>query len=359
MKKLAAFAMLFVGLGLAAAYGARNGDTHAAYRQALSELPVATEALDAAQRRHEAFDTQVVEARAEVEEAARCARHWGFDVDGEWLAAEGLEADCDDERRALEDLARSGDLLRDGQPVPARAIGACECRVPEDAVAMDPAEAWPAGAERLADLETELAKAATELETASAQHATLSAAALPSPGQRLAEWFDVGGVGWLGGVFLIIAGAVLARKQIEAEHRGEGDAASEQAVDFLANVREIRRRLDQLAANIAKLPMDEDVPEAREVIDTAFAELIEPIVDARGRFTARHGVAVFASYFGAFAGGERNLSRTWSALTDGHAEEARASLAKAIAAFAEAEAAWHAAEGGPPDGSLAQKQRPT
>ena len=42
--------------------------------------------------------------------------------------------------------------------------------------------------------------------------------------------------------------------------------------------------------------------------------------------------------------GERNLARCWSALTDGHAEVARTSLATSISYFELAREAWDRAE---------------
>ena len=169
---------------------------------------------------------------------------------------------------------------------------------------------------------------------------------LPAPMERLAQWWQVGGVGWVLGLGMITGGALLARRIEKQENTGEGDEGDQGAVDFLANIQQTRARLDKVAEQIAELAMDDDVPLVREEIDSINDTLLHPIVEARGRFMARHGVGVFASYFGSFSGGERNLSRTWSALTDGHAVEARASLERARAAFAEAEAEWIKADEG-------------
>ncbi len=163
---------------------------------------------------------------------------------------------------------------------------------------------------------------------------------LPPPLQRLAQWWDVGGVGWVLGLGLITGGALLARRIEHQENSGQGQEGEDDSVDFLVNIQQVRTRLDKLAEDIAELPMDADVPALREEIDQINDTLLHPLVEARGRFVARHGIGVFAGYFGAFSGGERNLARTWSALTDGHAAEARASLERARAGFAEAEAEW-------------------
>lgn len=169
---------------------------------------------------------------------------------------------------------------------------------------------------------------------------------LPAPSKRLSEWWRSGGFGWLVGVILIVLGAGLARRQAAVESMGEPSESGVSAVDFLANVRTTLERLDALSVSIAELGMDVDAPEAREEIDRIFAELLLPVVEARGRYVARHGLAVFAEYFGLFAAGERNLARCWSALTDGHAEVARGALTQSKDSFSGAESAWLKADSG-------------
>ena len=299
MKKTIAFLMLFVGLGVAAASGSRNGESHAAYRIALTELP--------------GVETSFVEVEAQatgIEEEEEQLREDVFQIQAAWRAED------DAERTLAEEEGR-------------------------EFVAPEREDPFTARREDLAARSADVMQRYDEL---AERKATLEAASLPEPAQRLSEWFAVGGVGWIVGLVLIAAGAVLARRQIEAENRGETMGSDEDSVDFLVNLQKVQERLEKLSEDIAELPMDDDAPAARQFIDDTFDELIMPIVDARGRYSARHGVGVFASYFGAFAGGERNLSRTWSALTDGHAEEARASLVKARDAFAEAEDAWNEAE---------------
>lgn len=167
---------------------------------------------------------------------------------------------------------------------------------------------------------------------------------LPAPGKRLSEWWSTGGFGWLLGVVFIAAGAGLARRQLAADSSGSSEEGSSQSADFLENIRLTRSRLDALASSIRELGMDVDAPAAREEIDKISAELLMPVVDARGRYVARHGIGVFAEYFGLFAAGERNLARCWSALTDGHSEVARAALEVSQASFESAEDAWLKAE---------------
>ena len=165
---------------------------------------------------------------------------------------------------------------------------------------------------------------------------------LPSPSDRLAAWFAEGGIGWLLGSGLILAGALIARKQQQDEQSG-GDGSSSEA-DFPGTVAESLRVVDRLEELLADLAMDTDLPEARDTIDQLADLKLGPLVDARGQLIAKHGLATFAEYFGPFSGGERNLARVWSAITDGHAVEARASLAAARSNFELAQEQWDAVE---------------
>jgi len=168
------------------------------------------------------------------------------------------------------------------------------------------------------------------------------ASPLPDPGQRLRGWLHVGGIGWGAGIGLIVLGAGLARRRQAGEASGEG--AHDATHDMGEGLKELLGRTDVIAKQIAELPMDEDAPEAREALDAISFEVITPLVDARGRFIARHGLAVFTEYFSPFSAGERQLARAWSALTDGHAAVARASLANARRSFTQALDAWEKAE---------------
>lgn len=166
----------------------------------------------------------------------------------------------------------------------------------------------------------------------------------PSPSERLAQWLGAGGPWWGIGVLCVGLGALLARRSSrQASREGSGPVGE---VDFPSAVREIREALDGIAAAIADLPMDAPSAEPRAEIDRVQDELITPLVEARGQLVARHGNATFAVYFGAFSAGERNLARSWSALTDGHTVVARASLDRARQAFGEALDAWERAERG-------------
>ena len=243
-NKILAYVLLVVGIALAAAFGARNGATHTAYRSADGLVQVLS-----------------VEAGSEAEQALR---------------DEGV---------------LKGDLE----------------------------EAQAAAAEKR------------------------DSVGLPVPSTRLVEWFSAGGLGWLIGVVFVAAGAFLARRERAIENAGGGDAAGDRA-DFATSLDAVLETLGAINEQIASLPMDEDAPAARDRIDLLTTEVLEPVVEARGSYVARHGLGTFAEYFGHFAAGERNLARCWSALTDGHAEVARSSLATSISYFELAREAWDRAE---------------
>jgi len=166
-------------------------------------------------------------------------------------------------------------------------------------------------------------------------------ATLPGPQARLNGWLSVGGVGWGAGVVLVVAGAVLARRQQAADAAG---GSSADRVDFGVQVGKVLQEIEQLGALLEPLPMDADQPEVRERLDLMSTDVILPAVDARYQYIARHGLGTFTEYFSPFSAGERNLARCWSAITDGHAVVAREALQRARAAFLEAQQRWEAAE---------------
>lgn len=168
------------------------------------------------------------------------------------------------------------------------------------------------------------------------------ASKLPGPEERLQGWWDVGGIGWGAGIGLIVLGAALARRTQAADASGEGDASA--TVDMRTGLQQILERTDAIASQIAELPMDTDAPEARDALDALSFDVIGPLVEARGRFMARHGLGTFTEYFSPFSAGERQLARAWSAITDGHAVVARESLANASRSFHQALDAWERAE---------------
>lgn len=167
---------------------------------------------------------------------------------------------------------------------------------------------------------------------------------LPGPSERMGQWFAVGGIGWGIGILVIGAGAFLARQQASEDAAGTGGGEASR-VDFVATVERVRETIEKLRNAIAVLPMDTDDNASRQALDDLDADVIQPLVEGRGQLVAKHGLAGFATYFGPFSAGERNLNRTWSALTDGHAVVAREALEIADQAFVAALDAYRKVEG--------------
>jgi hypothetical protein len=167
-------------------------------------------------------------------------------------------------------------------------------------------------------------------------------ASLPSPSERLADWFGVGGLGLGVGLGMIAVGAVLARRQDADDAAGVGQTGPR--LDFAREVERALSEVDEIARMLESLPMDTDHPDARDRLDRLAAEVFGPVVEARGIWLARHGLSVFSSYFSPYSAAERQLARAWSAITDGHAVVARSSVAAGRQSLEEARDAWRRVE---------------
>ena len=277
IKGMVGLLLLVVGVGLAAASGARNGDTHVTHRQAKSKLAAAQELQD------------VVDEGRKLNETLKS--------EGHDLASMTFE----EHAQLREDDERLAEMVERTQK------------------AVKKVQDWGMPAEQPPVL-VHLAER------------ELRAAPLPGPEERLDSWFAAGGLGWLAGLGLIVLGAALARQQQREDNAG-GGAGSAGRLDFATSIADVRTRIATIRTDIAELPMDRDAPRARDAIDRLTTEVLEPIVEARGQLIARHGLAGFAEYFGPYSAGERNVNRAWSALTDGHSVVARQALQAADVAF--------------------------
>lgn len=72
-----------------------------------------------------------------------------------------------------------------------------------------------------------------------------------------------------------------------------------------------------------------EMDSVRERIETFQLEGFEPLIEARVQVQARHGLAGFAAVFGPLSSAERFVNRAWSALVDDHWPEASASVTNA------------------------------
>jgi len=163
---------------------------------------------------------------------------------------------------------------------------------------------------------------------------------LPTPSVRLNQWFSVGGMGWMGGIVLIVAGALLARSGEKASRQASA-AQGAGAVSFPDHVAQLQAVVDRVLIQTQSTASDPiALAPLRATLDEARLTLVEPVVDARLPWMARHGVEAFAMYFSPFSAAERQMNRAWSALTDGHVPAAIEALQAAQLSLAGAAEAW-------------------
>lgn len=139
---------------------------------------------------------------------------------------------------------------------------------------------------------------------------TLGGAHLPS-----ASWSVVGA-----GLVLLAAGAVVGRRSGGA--RATAAAAAER--DAIAALVAAPASVDALSADAPSLALSD----LRRRIDRLDVDVLQPIAEASPLLLPVLGASLFAEVFSAFASGERQLARAWSAAADGHSEEALASVVR-------------------------------
>lgn len=168
-----------------------------------------------------------------------------------------------------------------------------------------------------------------------------AATPLPGPEARLAGWFELSGVPFLGGLALIVIGAVLGRRAAKAELSGDAGSAGPARVDFAVAVDQLAAAIRALAERAATMQAPDAA--ARKAVQTEIEAIqltgFGPIVEARYQLQNRIGLAGFAAVFGPLSGAERWMNRAWSALADEHWPETRASLGRSAEQIDEATAA--------------------
>ena len=157
-----------------------------------------------------------------------------------------------------------------------------------------------------------------------------------SPGERLSSWFAISGIPFVFGLFLVVAGALISRRAIaSSEPEGAGDSEG-RPIDFGVMLGELVEELNTMATEAGEEVSPEALETTKTEIERLRRERVERLVGARISVERRHGLACYASIFGPFSRGERQLNRAWAAIVDNHGPEAAASIARASQAFAEA-----------------------
>lgn len=168
--------------------------------------------------------------------------------------------------------------------------------------------------------------------------AKLASTPLPGPGARLSGWFDLSGLPFLGGLVLIVVGAVLGRRAAHAELNDDGKSGGDARVDFGVAVETLASDVRALAEKATAMadPSPAERKAVHQEIEALQISRFGPIVEARYQLQNRIGLSGFATVFGPFSGGERWLNRAWSTLADNHWPETTASLTRSAEQLAEA-----------------------
>ena len=133
--------------------------------------------------------------------------------------------------------------------------------------------------------------------------------------------------------------ALLAAVLMKRASRASSTEASEGSSDLA----DLRRELAALAAGAEELAGHAGSLDAEAIhaeLDPLIGGPAYAFVEGREILQASAGMATYALVMDPFSRGERQLARAWSASVDGHAEEARASLARAAPLLRTAAAAF-------------------
>jgi hypothetical protein len=158
------------------------------------------------------------------------------------------------------------------------------------------------------------------------------------PSLRVSQWFSESGIPFLGGLLLVVVGAIIGRKAVRAEAAGTGGGKKgPEAVDFGALIKSLKAEITELAKGMGETPEAGQIEQVKSRIEALQFEAFEPIVEARGRIQVRFGIADYAELFSPFSSAERRINRSWSALVDNHWPEACDSMRIAANHLAETE----------------------
>jgi hypothetical protein len=135
------------------------------------------------------------------------------------------------------------------------------------------------------------------------------------------------------GILLLAAGGVIL--YLERRRLAAAPVGSAGTVDVLALIRVLPERLQLISDAADELTLAQIADRIGE-LDT---EYFRPISDAAPALLGSMGTERFASVFGVYAGGERLISRAWSAAVDQHRPETLTSLREGISRIRAAAAA--------------------
>ena len=140
--------------------------------------------------------------------------------------------------------------------------------------------------------------------------------------ERISAWFEVGGLPFIGGLVLMIIGAVVARraKKSPANKKDSGDQRS--ALELLSSY-------ETSLATLKTAVDDNNVESLKQELETLVSESLPLIWEQRESLLDTMGLEKFAEFAGSLSSMERNTARAWSALTDDVLSEVGPSLSRA------------------------------
>lgn len=144
------------------------------------------------------------------------------------------------------------------------------------------------------------------------------------------------------GMVVLLVGIVLGRMASKGSPEAEGHGHGEGAPRAPGSVASARAALPPMVEELAKLAEGvESMPlgELALRVEALQKDGTETVAAAQEALTRAFGFPAYASVMAPLATAERWLYRAWSAASDGHRPEARASLEQAKAPLAEAVAA--------------------
>lgn len=267
--KMLSTALVVFGLGLAAAYGARNSDSIVERQEALGEARLLNEA-----------------------------------------SARSLTRYC-------KELARTNQELVPGCPETMPEVAPSADKAPEDVAAL--AAAWKLHSEKAG----RAAHRAAKYDILESPGRRFSDWLQQAGGPFLLGVILLA----VGAVLARKEARAEALGHTDKMYKGSRDKG---AVDFGQLLQELNSDLAVANARVAKVsePTDGDFDELRYLIKNLQYDKFEPLIESRVRVEARFGVAGFAAIFGPLSAGERQMNRAWSALVDRHWGEASESLSR-------------------------------
>ena len=172
--------------------------------------------------------------------------------------------------------------------------------------------------------------------------AELESMGTQGPVPRLSGWYSSAGVGFIGGLVLLIAGAWISREAAAAQ--GDAEADGPTAEDFGVLLDRVREAVGTLQASMAacSAPTAADLERFKVELEDIQKGDLARLCASGPRVTARHGVEGMASVFSPLSGAERKLNRAWAAMVDKHWPESSVSVVGAVAELDETIAALDA-----------------